>query len=253
MKNKKVIFTALFGIYDKLPQYSSIDKEFDYICFSNNYPDKTKIGQWEIRNINNNIKNNIYLSRLPKLLPHKYLSEYDYSLYLDSNLEITSSLIYNEIKDKIKQNTLWAGVEHLKRNCIYDELYICVSNGKSNFKEALKVEKFLLNKKFPSKYGLFENNIILRKHNDLLIKKIDEKWWKLYNELSKRDQMTLFYVFWKFSFIPDHLFSINENSRNKIGISYFNHIPRDKRDSLFGIFKIRINQILYRLLKSKKK
>ena len=38
--NKKVIYTSLVGEYDVLPEPSFVMKDWDYICFSNDYKKK---------------------------------------------------------------------------------------------------------------------------------------------------------------------------------------------------------------------
>ena len=45
----------------------------------------------------------------------------------------------------------------------------------------------------------FENNIIFRTHNER-VKEVDTMWWKLYEQNTRRDQLTLYYVLWK---MPD--------------------------------------------------
>lgn len=51
--------------------------------------------------------------------------------------------------------------------------------------------------KFPANYGLYEANIIYRKHNNEQIKKMCEEWWWFIKNLAKRDQLSLTYVCWK--------------------------------------------------------
>ena len=44
----------------------------------------------------------------------------------------------------------------------------------------------------PENYGLMENNLILRKHNDSFVKKISNDWWNAFSHgIAKRDQLYL--------------------------------------------------------------
>ena len=47
--------------------------------------------------------------------------------------------------------------------------------------------KYLLNEKYPKKNGLAETNIILRRHNDDLCKKICNEWVNMILDKSYRD------------------------------------------------------------------
>ncbi len=92
---KAVIYTSLTGGYDNLPQYEVLDDYFDYICFTNDYPEGSRVGQWKIRSIPVQLADNTRLSRYVKLMPHAVFPDYEYSVWLDANLAITDSSIYD--------------------------------------------------------------------------------------------------------------------------------------------------------------
>ena len=50
---------------------------------------------------------------------------------------------------------------------------------------------------FPERYGLTQNNIIVRKHNTKECIDLMERWWKEVVNGSYRDQLSLMYVLWK--------------------------------------------------------
>lgn len=222
---KLVVFTSLTGHYNILPQYPAKSSECDYICFSNDYQPGTKIGIWEIRSIPIKEKDNIRLSRYAKLLPHKVLPEYEWSIWLDANIEITESSFYDLIKSCIEKKQIWSGVQHPVFDCIYDDAKEGLRVGRSHYSEIKKQIEFLRQNNYPRHAGLFENNIILRNHNNPIIKDIDELWWKLYNTYSRRDQMSLFFIFKKYSFTPSLLFPKGSNARNSSMVTYVGH-PR---------------------------
>ena len=238
-KNKYVIYTSLTGGYDKLPQYEVLDDRFDYICFSNDYPDGSKVGQWEIRKIPIREKSNIILSRFPKLQPHKILSEYEYSIWLDSNIIIIGDAFYNNILKKISIGGEWYGIAHPLRNCIYDEIIACREAGIIGYFKAKRLLKILLYEGFPKNYGLYENNLILRRHNTKIIIKIDDIWWTSFVDSIKRDQISLFFIFWKLNFRPQIL--QKNSTRNDDNLRYLRHISNKK---------YRIKKLCMRILNS---
>lgn len=210
---KKVIYTCLVGGYDKLLQPVFIDKSFDYICFSNDIKEE-KVGVWRIIPILFDDKDKTRISRYPKLLPHQVLQEYDYSLYLDANIQITGSELYNVINQKIKENVLIAQVPNIFRNCIYRDIEIAYRRRKVDFCEAKKQYKHLKQECFPERYGLLENNVILRMHNNPKVIEISKAWWKEYCTYTHRDQFCLMYIYWKYAYMPSYLFGEGENARN---------------------------------------
>lgn len=227
--NKYVVYTSVTGGYDNIPQYKVIHPEFDYICFSNDYPDGSIQGIWKIKKIPFHSKDNIQLSRYTKLLPHLVLKKYDYSLWIDSNLIINTIEFYSYVMTRIKEGGLWYGIKHFERDCIYEEAIRCVDIAYSGYFETRRQLLYLKSSGFPKHYGLFENNIILRNHNNIKIKKIDDEWWKIFNKFTKRDQLSLFFIFWKYNYKPMYLLQEGMTSRNVEMIWFSGH---NKRSSL---------------------
>lgn len=223
---KNVIYTILVGNYDRLMQPLAVDENFDYLCFSNDIKEK-KVGVWTIRRIPFQDSDKTRVSRYPKLLPHKVLQEYDYSLYIDANIQITGRELYDLINRKIEEETLIAQVPNIFRNCIYKDIEIAYRKRKVDFKGAKRQYKHLKQEGFPEHYGLFENNVILRKHNDPKVVEISEAWWKEYSNYTHRDQFCLMYVYWKHNYMPTFLFGEGKNARNVEYLKLEKH-PRKK-------------------------
>lgn len=221
---KKVIYTCLVGCYDDLAQPLVVDKDFDYICFSNDIT-RTNVGIWQIKSIPYKCKNNIRLSRYVKMLPHVVLSQYEYSIWIDANLQITGKEFYNLINEKIARNVAIAHVAHAIPfcDCIYGDIVNCIKNNKVEFFAARRQYFHLKKEGFPKHYGLYENNIILRRHNVEDVVKCSELWWQEYRKYTKRDQFSLMYVYWKYNVHPDLLLDENHCTRNIDFIKYNSH------------------------------
>ena len=231
---KKVIYTCLFGKYDELLQPLVVDESFDYICFSNDF-NKEKVGVWEIRELSIPLINGTSRqSRYAKILPHKVLSDYDYSVYMDANIQITDSSFYDIVKKRIDEAHLICQVPHLISNCVYDEIRKAYFAGRVSWREAELHYHHLVENGFPTKYGLFENNIILRQHNNKRVIDISEAWWKEYSNYSKRDQFCLMYVYWRYNYMPSYLFDEQHNTRNVCCLNYLNHSKEGTLETHLG-------------------
>ena len=84
--NRKVIYTCLTGGYDRLEQPAAIAPDWDYICFTDNM--RMKGGAWKLRPIPEELKHlsNVKKQRVIKICPHRYLKEYDISIWVDGNI-----------------------------------------------------------------------------------------------------------------------------------------------------------------------
>lgn len=194
-KTNKVIYTAISGKYDSLKQPLYISKNFDYICFTNN-----KIrnpGVWEIKPLLNIKQDLVRTARYHKLFPNKILKKYKYSIWVDSNITITSNALEKRINLLIKNNKKIAVNIHFERNCIYQEAKACIDQQKDDPEIILKQVDFLKKEKYPQNNGLFETNIIFRQHRNPIIIKSMEYWWWMINNFSRRDQLSFNYVLWK--------------------------------------------------------
>lgn len=86
---------------------------------------------------------------------------------------------------------------HPKRDCLYDEYNRCVHYNIDNIEVMTKQVDEIRAEGFPEHYGLFENGIMYRKHNDKKLIPLLEEWWKYVSTKSKRDQLSLTYLAWK--------------------------------------------------------
>lgn len=213
--NKKVIYTCLVGNYDQLQQPLSIDDSYDYICFSNDIKEE-RVGIWQILPIPFQCKDKARLSRYVKILPHRTLEDFEWSVWMDANIQITDKEFYTVLDNKIAEGGIIYQVNHCfpPCDCTYEEIkFAHLSNRSGLFKPFLQYWH-LKKERFPTHWGLFENNLILRKHNDVLVKKISEEWWAEFMTYTARDQFSLMYVYWNNNLTPGLLLPPDRNTRN---------------------------------------
>tara|TARA_A100001011_G_C14294485_1_gene837795 strand:- start:353 stop:1123 length:771 start_codon:yes stop_codon:yes gene_type:complete len=223
--NKKIaIYTALFGNYDILEDPTFIDDECDYICFTDQ---NIKSRVWKIIHTNPALNPSLE-NRKYKILAHKYLYDYEYSLYIDANLLIKfspSKFIKNYL-----DNHLLCIPKHIIHNCTYKEAFRGLT---SNRIDGFKVFKQMLTYNylgFPMNYGLTENSIILRRHMDPNVMNFMEKWWSELNKYALRDQVSLHFLIWKENF-PINM--INENCRPPYTYFGFKRHTKNKKNYLY--------------------
>ena len=200
---KKVVYTCISGAYDKLEDPKFVNKDFDYVCFTDQ-PFKSNV--WQIRPIPEELKNlsQVKRQRYLKIMPHKYFSEYDFSMWIDANIEIRSDLnTYISQKCKKRDGTIIIG-KHPARTCIYEEMKACLSLKKDK-KENMQPQIDRYQKEgFPKRYGLPQSGIIFRYHNDEGCIQVMEDWWKEVKQGSHRDQLSFSYVCWKHKDVKIH-------------------------------------------------
>ncbi len=241
---KLVIYTALFGSYDDLIDPQEAYEECDFICFT----DQKKITSqvWKIIHVDKGIQSASMANRMYKLLPHRFLSMYEESLYIDANI-ILKKNPYNLVKNYLKSEDFLMP-KHSHRDCLYLEAKTCTALGKSQLLKTVKQIKRYKKEGFPKKFGLGENNVLLRKHNTSHIAKLMEFWYEELKNETQRDQLSLGYSLWKnnlkFNYIKENTRVLNE---------YFTYLPHKNRESfiesikVFKSIKFRIRKILYYL------
>lgn len=196
-KNKRgIVYTAIFGKYDALQEPLVIEKDIDYLCITDQvfpvpYP-------WRCIIIKTENTDKVRLNRLIKINPHLFFPEYAYSLYVDGNIIINCSI--SELAEKILPENSVILVRHPLRNCIYQEALECIKKSKDDTQTIESQMREYREEGFPEAFGLSENNILLRDHNNPIVVRLMEAWWNEINQKSRRDQLSLFYVIWKQDF-----------------------------------------------------
>lgn len=184
-----VVYTSIFGDYDSLinPKYS---KEFDYVCFTDNPQLKSNI--WEVQIIKPHIPNDSCRSaRYVKINAHKFLPDFEYSMYVDGNMLIKDIPNIQDVLGDYK----FAIEPHITRDCIYDEAIACKRLGKDD-PVMIDLQMDVYKKMgFPEHAGLCGTGLHFKQHNDPEIIKRCELWWSQIALYSLRDQLSFPLIF----------------------------------------------------------
>jgi hypothetical protein len=229
---KIAIYTSIFGGYDDL-----IDDQYqmdgvDYICFTDRDLESETWKVIKSTPIYNDPNRN---AKKYKILPHRYLKDYDYSIWIDGNIKVISDIRALCNGDSYKV------YDHMqvfdKRNCIYDEAQAILNFGKinsertpergiKNWKDNPKLIVDQMNRYisegYPKNNGLATNPIIVRNHNDSDVIVVMEDWWSEIKYNSKRDQLSFNYIVWKNQF---NFVYLQGDSRNN---EYFVSVGKHK-------------------------
>jgi hypothetical protein len=195
-KGKKVVYTCITGGYDELKNPRYVTNGFDYICFTDNLDMKSDV--WQIMPLPNECKDlsQVKKQRYVKINPHKVLSDYDISIWVDGCVSLNDNL--DELLSNVISNEISIYVpKHPMRNCIYREAKAVLSMGRDK-KEIVnpQIDRYK-EEGFPSEYGLLQSNILIRKHNEEDCIRLMEAWFNELKDNSHRDQLSFNYVLWK--------------------------------------------------------
>lgn len=223
ISSKIAVYTVNTGNYDtNLYEPMYINPICDFFIITDNDIPKESI--WKKISINSipGIKDmtNLEKARYVKLHPHLIFDKYDYSLFIDGNIEIIADIlpIFTELGDNS-----FATHIHPFDNCLYSEANTILALNKANVSQ---VKKQIFNYKkngFPKNYGLFETNILARKHNDPKCITLMNEWWNQMCKYTMRDQLSLTYCLWKLDYGLEFVKVLGINPRINPRFRYHNH------------------------------
>ncbi|WP_053429542.1 glycosyltransferase domain-containing protein [Rossellomorea marisflavi] len=238
-KNNIVVYTAISQGYDDLSDPSYISEGVDYICFSDNPRLESNI--WKIIPFEESKLDNVRKCREAKILPHKFLKQYEYSIWIDGNINVNNDvneLIFDYFKNSGHDLLTF---KHPFRDCIYLEAEECIRQKKDKKITIVNQMNNYKNQNFPKHAGLVESNVIVRNHNSSNVIEVMEDWWKEIEHHSRRDQLSFNYVAWKRNFTYGKLEGSSRGGNNyfslgkhKMKIKDFNKHFINKLRHTFG-------------------
>jgi len=193
--HRKVLYTVVVGGYDPIRRPPRIEG-WDFVLFTDR-PVKLwqRIGRfWDVRSLEGGGLDLARTSRLPKILPHKFLPEYDYSLYADA------SIVFRRDPTHLAEECGWPmflAADHPYRQDVYAEAAECIRIGKAD-PAALERQIGAYEKAgLPHSVPLTANGLMFRRHLDPGLVALNEDWWREIMEHTYRDQISLPYVRWR--------------------------------------------------------
>lgn len=194
------IYTCITGGYDTPPSILCRESNCDYYLITDNEKyDNAK--DYIVLNVNDIVPKNIISpkeqNRYCKMHGSEIFSEYEYSIYLDGNLQI-----YGNISECIKYigNYGLAIHRHPFSKDPYAEAVRLVAAGRITEEEARIIARWLYDRGIPRNIFYLDCNVIVSEHCNTCGKAILEQWWKLYSlGLVKRDQFYMASVLYEYN------------------------------------------------------
>ena len=262
---KKIcVYTCIAGDYDYLKEVKVKEDNIDYICFTDNK--NITSSTWKIIYIEDKNLNDHYLSRKIKMLGHPYIdSNYDLSIWIDASIIFKKSV--NKFLEKYfdLSKDLIAACKHNSRNSIKEEALACIKLAKDR-EEIIKEQlEFYKKEKFPDNLGLLEMTLIIKRHNNNLVKETMKLWFDMICKYSKRDQLSFMYCIYKtklpFKTIPldvwnNEYLEFDYHNKNSFDYTYQvfysnNDIPFNENDSFKKSYKLENNKYIIEFSLSK--
>lgn len=185
------LVTAIIGPFDTLllPEY--IEKDVDYYCFSDNVTDGYGIYQ---------IKQPPYIDSDPRRTARyiktnllKYITGYDYVLWIDANVEL--KIRVSELVQQVSSSNHKLGaIKHPLRENLFDEADEILEwqlDDPFTVKEQIKRYKSI---DILQTDPLIESNVLVINARDESINNFMRLWWNEINNHSRRDQLSIGYA-----------------------------------------------------------
>jgi hypothetical protein len=138
-------------------------------------------------------------SQRMKLLPHRYFQDYDVSVWMDGNFELTGNI--KEVVNRFMKHSDFAVLRHPAENLgirptVYREAEVAVLQGVEKKNKIQKQIAFYKKNGLPEDTEVTMNGILIRRHNKPRIIRFDEAWWREMRLRSSRDQISFPYLAW---------------------------------------------------------
>ncbi|WP_134497456.1 glycosyltransferase domain-containing protein [Microvirga pakistanensis] len=190
-KRKIVIYTAIFGGYDKLLLPEHIDRDVDYVCFTdqprNNY------GVWQMRSAPYYHPDPTRIARWVKTHPHELFPDHDVAVWLDANIVLKGNL--NKYIEMVLLEGAHLGfVPHPHRECFYEEAEACKRLGKDSESIIDQQVDHYRRHGLPPHQPLFETGFMVVRLGNPTTTAALYSWWQQLEQFSRRDQLGLAWV-----------------------------------------------------------
>lgn len=198
-----VVYTCHFGGYGGLEDpFPANCGSFRKICFTD---DRTlRSDCWEIVVLDETGLGPRVDSRLAKLLPHRYLKEFDISLYCDTRIQFKTDPL-EIVRAEPFGSVSMKCFSHPWRDCLYEEAEAVIEAGVCAEADVRRQMDTYRRRGYPAHNGLIAGTVLLRGHNDPRLIELSELWYSHFLHFGWRDQLSFNFVAWLKGFQYDTL------------------------------------------------
>ena len=189
IRKKIAVVSCITGDVDAIIEEQVTDNA-DFIMFTDNLNLRSKT--WKIIYLPHMIFNDCRRqARMVKWLIHKFIAGYEYSLWIDSNVELRTPVV-KLIRKYLLESDI-AVFKHKDRNCVYEEAKDCILQKLDHCDIIDKQMQKYQSDDYPADNGLTETTVLLRRHTKQ-IRQFNEAIWAEICTSSKRDQLCFDYI-----------------------------------------------------------
>lgn len=207
-----VVYTAIYGKYDKLSEPLYVNQDLDYYAFTDQeIPDGSVWKKMDLSAFPQLIElDDYHRAKYFKLFPYEFFPDYDFSIWVDGNVKIVADIYPLAI---MAGDSSMATFENPHHDCIYTEKKYVVFYNRVNEAAIEKQIHDYRNDGFPEHFGMREFSIIYRNHHDMDCYGLMKEWWQHCNKYTMRDQISFPFILWKHGKGIDYIRSLGENWR----------------------------------------
>lgn len=216
---KIVICTAITNGYDELKTPEFVDKQCDYICFTDNTEMQSDI--WKIRKIPDSGLESNRSAKQIKVLAHRFLPEYDWSIWVDAKFRITGDLV--ELLNEYAVNSNFLSFMHYRRSDVFEDAEVIKQAGFEKVEIVDSMMQRYRKEGFTGENELLEGGVLWKKHNSPEIVRLMEAWWREITDYSRRDQLSFNYCAWKENVFCD---MIDTNIYDNVYVKVYPHLKK---------------------------
>jgi hypothetical protein len=192
---RSVVYQCLFGHSELFNDFAYRPAAgIDFICFTDD--PELRSDFWDIRLVPRGLLDPARAAKRIKALPHRFLPQYDRSLYVDNTVRL------KERPDRIFERFLEPAqsplvcFRHFERDCVYDEAEEIIRleyDDPARVRTQMNLYRHI---GYPAKNGLCKTAFLLRRHNEPALASLMERWHQQVLLYSVRDQLSLPVAAW---------------------------------------------------------
>jgi hypothetical protein len=200
---RRVVYTCLFGHSELFNDLKYERDGIDFVCFTDD-PD-LRSDFWKIELLPKQPLHPARAAKRIKALPHIYLAQYDWSLYIDNivRLKVPPAQLFEQFLASAKSPLVC--FRHYERDCIYDEAKVVLSLDFDTPDRVIPQMALYRRLGYPTKNGLAKTTLLLRQHHNPALRRVMDIWWDQILNHSRRDQLSMLPSCWFENFDIEYL------------------------------------------------
>lgn len=188
---RRCVYTVLVGGYEDLVEQPMAEESaLDFLCFTDDASLQSQT--WDIEVIDPLLSADpARSSRLPKIMAHDFVSQYEASLYIDNSVRLTRPP-ESIFEDLLGRGVGIAALRHPYRETVADE-FVAVMAAGYDTPSVCEEQRHHYRSNFPGSLDLkpLIGGFLLRRHLDLDVVAAMRLWWYHVLRFSRRDQLSL--------------------------------------------------------------